>query len=120
MKNRVSGVMDQVATVQVRNNFHPRRQNAIVQLLDLRVDGFERWLRSCTFTEQQKSLNYVLVIDYMSVFAAYGLADLAEPNFLVLAELQRHLSHGLPYHSVFLILSARYLPRCQTSRRRGR
>src|ERR1039457_1832078 len=52
VQDGVSGVVDQVATVEERNDLHSPRQDVIVQLFDLGVNRVERGVRLGALAKQ--------------------------------------------------------------------
>src|SRR5580698_229740 len=73
--------MDQVATVEVRDQLHTGWQLVIIQLLDLLVERIERGIGLCTFAQKDDTLNHVVVIDDVSVLIANGFAELTQAYF---------------------------------------
>ena len=65
VQHRVRGVVHQFAAVQERNDLHARRQNVVVQLLDLGVNPVQRAsesapLRNSTMPSTTSSLSMTL------------------------------------------------------------
>src|SRR5579863_686934 len=59
MKNSVSGVLDQFAAVEERNDFHARRKDLFVQLFNFGVNAVERGFRFSGFAQQNDAFDHI-------------------------------------------------------------
>src|ERR1700719_1389386 len=79
--------MDQVTAVNERNYFYSGRQNALIQLFNLRVDSRECLVGIRAFPHGYPRRNYIVVIDDLSVFAMNRSGELAEPDLWALRDV---------------------------------
>ena len=84
VQHRVRGVVHQVAAVEKRNDLHARRQDVLVQLLHLLVDGLQRRVGIGALAQQHDAFDHVVVVDDLAVRAMNRLADLAQPDLRAL------------------------------------
>jgi hypothetical protein len=74
------GEVNQVTAINKWNYLHASRQNAVIQLLDFRVDSREGFVCVRASTQQHNPRNHIVVIDDPAVFAMNSPGELAEPN----------------------------------------
>src|SRR6266436_4182226 len=86
MKHGVRGQMHEVAAVQERNNLHSGRKNALVQLLHLFMNGYQRFIRIGALPQEDDSLHGIFAIEDRAICAANGFADLPQANFRTLRD----------------------------------
>ncbi len=99
MQNGVGGELEQVAAVEEGNDLHARRQDVLVELLDLGVDALRGSVGVVALLQQDDAFDDVAVVDELAVVAAdclllligagasprlAGLADLAEADLRAL------------------------------------
>src|SRR5262249_23398037 len=82
--HRVSCQVYEVAPVKMRHDFHAGRQEVIVQLVDLRVNGFERRISVGALPQEHDPSHDVVVVEDVSVGAVDRLTELAESNLCTL------------------------------------
>src|ERR1700693_3057250 len=75
------GEMDQVAAVQIRNDFYSRRKDSVVQLVHFLMNGLQRGLGFCSLSQKHDAFHDIVVIDYFSVFTMNRFSNLAQPDF---------------------------------------
>src|SRR5580700_9214693 len=86
-QNRVAGVFDEVAAIQMRYKFHSGGQETMVELVDFLVQSGECRLGFGSFAEQDDTLHHIFIVDDSTVFMTDGLPQLSQPHF-------RSLHHG--------------------------
>src|SRR5215510_1777034 len=80
----MSGVVNQVAAIQERNDFHSRRENVVVQLLDLGLDRLKRRVRLGALSQQDNSFGHVVVVDNLAIDTVNRLSVPAQPDLRTL------------------------------------
>ena len=80
VEDRVSGVVDEVAAVEVGDDPDSFGKDAIVQLGDLLVNGGQGGIFIGALLEEENAIDGVAVVDDLAVFAMEGIAHLAEPH----------------------------------------
>src|SRR5579864_8954523 len=75
--------MHQLAAVEMRDEFHSRRQQAglavlTIQLVNFLVEGVQRGLRNRPFAQQDDSLDHVIVVEDGSIFPVDSFSKLSE------------------------------------------
>src|SRR5580698_1163295 len=81
VEHRVCGEVQQIGAVEKWNDLHARREHALVQLLYLRVDAFERCVGVVALLKQHDPFHCIGVIEELAVIVdGYGLADLTEAD----------------------------------------
>ena len=83
VQHRMGGVVQQIAAVEVRNDLHAGRQDVLVQLLHLVVDGLQRRVRIRALAQQHDAFHHVVVVDDLAVLPMNRLPDLAQPDSAV-------------------------------------
>src|SRR4030081_3256626 len=78
--------VDQIAAIDEGNYFYTRRQNAVVQLLNLRVDSSEGVVRIGAFAQEHDSGNHIVVIDNFAIVVANCPRKLAKPDLRALPD----------------------------------
>ena len=86
-KHGAGGVVDQVAAVEMRNEFHASRKLVVVQLRHLFVQRIQRGIGLRALAQQHDAFHDVVIVDDCAIFAADGLAQLAQPH---LGRLHHH------------------------------
>src|SRR6266481_1687364 len=81
MENGAGREMQQVAAIKHWDDLHAGRQDALVKLLHLLVDGGERFIGIGSLAQQHDALDYIVVVDNVSVSAVNGLAIFSQANF---------------------------------------
>src|SRR5271169_3074840 len=76
----------QVTAVNERDHLYARRQDAIIQLLDLRMDSHERLVCIGTLAQEHDSRNHIIVIDNPAIFVMNGTGKLAEADLRALRD----------------------------------
>src|SRR5580698_820395 len=81
VEHRVRGEVQEIGAVEKGNDLHARRKHALVQLLHLRVDAFQRCVRVVALLQQHNAFHGIGVIEELAVIVdGYGLADLTEAD----------------------------------------
>src|SRR5579863_1101224 len=83
----VGGEVHEFAAVDEGDQFHARRENVGVQILDLLVDIHERLVGFSALAQQHNSGDYVLIVDDLAVFAPDRSSELSQPD---LGALRHH------------------------------
>ena len=78
----------QIAAIEEWNDLHARGQDALVQLLDLGVEGFQRRVGLGSFLQQHNAFHHVVVVDDSAVRAVDRFTVPAQPDLGAL------LNHG--------------------------
>src|ERR1700730_14858930 len=76
--------MQEVAAIQKRDNFYAWRKNLLVQLLHLLVYGRKRLVRIGALAQEDDSLHNIVAVQYGSVHAPNGFADMPQTNLRAL------------------------------------
>src|SRR6185312_4873514 len=80
--------MNQVAAVQVGNHLHPRRQDALVQFLDLRVDAVQGAIRLGALAQKDDSFHFVRLVEDLAWAGVRPFTDLPEPDSRTLGNIR--------------------------------
>src|SRR5580698_841976 len=73
--------VQQVAAIQHRNHLHARRKDAMIQLVDLLVNGFQSRFFVGAFAHQDTALDHVRFVDDPPVLHMVGARHMAQSNF---------------------------------------
>src|SRR5580698_5010082 len=73
--------VQQVAAIQHRNHLHARRKDAMIQLVDLLVNGFQSRFFVGAFAHQDTALDHVRFVDDAPVLHMVGTRHMAQSNF---------------------------------------
>src|SRR5580704_19627811 len=84
VQNGVRGVMQQIASVEERNDLHSRGKDLIVEFFYLGVDSHQGGVGVIPFLEKDDALDHVVVVDHLAIHTVDGLAYLAQANFRAL------------------------------------
>ena len=82
----VRGEMHQLAAVEEGDNLHAGREDMFVELLDFGVNADEGLVGVGAFAKQDDAFDDVIIVNYFSIFAVNGLADLSEADFGALGD----------------------------------
>ena len=80
VQHGVRGVVHQIAAIEKRNDLHARRQDVLVEPLDLGVNAVQRRRRIRALAQEHDAFDHIVVIDHHAVGAVDGLADLPQTN----------------------------------------
>ena len=86
--HRVQGEMKQIAAIQHGDDLHAGRQDAVVQLVHLLVNGIERGLLLGAFAHQHGALNHIGLVDDAPVLHVVGSGHVAQPDFWTLGHVR--------------------------------
>ena len=77
---RFGGVVQQDAAIEERHDLHARRQDLLVQLFHLLVNGHQRLVRVRAFAQQDDAFDHIRVVQNFAVAPPVRLADLTQPD----------------------------------------
>jgi hypothetical protein len=80
LQHRVRRVMHEVAAIEERHNLDAGRQDVIVELLDLRLDGLQRGVRLGALPQQHDAFDHIAVVHESAVGPMNRLANLTQPD----------------------------------------
>src|ERR1035438_5126308 len=86
VQHRVRGEVNQDAAVEEGNDLHAGRQDAVVELVDLGVDGVEGFVGVGAFAQKDDAFHDVAVISDLAVGVVDRLADLPEADLGALCD----------------------------------
>src|SRR3974390_1161948 len=86
VEDGVGGVVKEVVAVEKRNHFNAGRQDVVVELVDLDVNGVKGGLGISAFAQEDDARTDVVVIDDHTVFAMNGAAKLAKADLGALSD----------------------------------
>src|SRR6266436_2815599 len=92
-QDRMRGVMNQVAAIQERHDFHARREDMLVKLFDLRVYSCQGIVGIRPFAEEYDSFHDIVVIDDGAIQAMNCFSNLTEPDLGTLRH-RRNVPHS--------------------------
>jgi hypothetical protein len=84
--------MDKVAAVQMGNEFDAGRQDAVVQLGDLRMQRVERCVGLRAFAQQNDTRDHVVIIEDHSIVGANCFSELSQADLGCLYD-RSHVAH---------------------------
>ena len=80
-------VMDQIISVQVRDNFNARGKDVFIQAVNNGVNAFQRCCRIRAFPQKYDPFNYVAIICHHAILSVHGFPYLTEAD---LGALRNH------------------------------
>ena len=86
VQDGVSGVFEEIAAIDERNDPDAGRQDMIVHLLDFHAQSAQSGIRFGTLPEQCDSRYHVRVIDQLAVLAANRSGELPQPDLRTLRD----------------------------------
>ena len=78
--HRVQGEMQQIAAIQHGDHLHAGRQDAVVELVHLLVNGLERGLLFRALAHQHDALNDIGLVDDAAVLHVIGAGHVAQSD----------------------------------------
>src|SRR5262249_15355123 len=80
VQHRVRGQVDQIATVQVRNDLYAGRKEVFIQEVDFFVQRLQNGIRVGAFAEEHDAGNDVVIVHNLTLFVMDRFAHLPQAN----------------------------------------